>query len=184
MNRAIIIGCSIFSVLIIVVALFCGGLSFWGASKYMANNTTIIEGMTGNKIPKGFIPIIAINAPQDENSNNPGKFAVLAFKFTQFVMLAESHNIDDSQKEKVLHSLQESESNNEEFDIQKIGTIKVANKILPKYQIIPVSEQDQTKGMATFIDYPQRTLVVIYFADLNYYDENSVMLFLKAIKLP
>lgn len=171
------------SIIIIAAIIFCF-LVFKIIDHQIKNNiiqnTTISESITDKTIPNAYTTISAF-------SKKGSKIALLTSTNEHTVLLIEGTPIKT--KKNMLEIIEKKLSH---FNKGPLSTVKikpannlqVESNILPKYEILIKNKDTNFKGIATFINYTNKTVLFICLAKESIYEESNAVYFLKNIKLP
>lgn len=190
MKKPVIIGCSVIGVIVLIILLICGGLTFYGGSKYISGNSEMVKSMIGNETPKGYMPVMALDFAKQggTSSSQNGKMAMLMGPNGYFVMLVEAPPItSEADKEKIFEQFQQGLRNNQstsgqEFNLEPAGSETINGIEVPKYNITMVSEGEKLDGTAYFFEFTNKTLFFVCFAKSTVYNESVALDFAKVIK--
>lgn len=190
MKKPLVIGCTVVGVIALVIALVCGGFAFYGGSQFMGNNKAITEKMINGQIPKGFMPMFAMDLGKNSTSpKDQGGFAMLMGKDNHMVMLIEGPPIgSEEDKQKFIDQLEQGYKQNsssyskQSFNITPDGIMTIAGQEVEKYKMEMASNTDDMEGIAAFIEFPANTLLYTCFAKRGTFKEPIAIEFADAIK--
>lgn len=190
MNKTLKIGCIVIAVLSTLIIGLCGCFAGYFGYSYMANNYKITEKMIGGKVPDGYWPVFAMKAPADKQMNGPGCFAFLT-KDSHMVVLVEGPSIGgESAKNNFIQAfekgMQKKDHSISSGSARVIpdGKISINGKLLPKYKVEMNSKTGTLTGLATFLDYEDKTLLFVCIAQEAIYNPKIAEAFLSGVKLP
>lgn len=171
------------SIIIIAAIIFCF-LIFKIIDHQIKNNlqqfTTISESITNNTLPDGYTTLSAL-------SRKESKIALLTSNNEHTILLIEGTPIKT--KKNMLTIIEKSlshfnKSAHLKAKIKPAENLEVESNILPKYEILIKNKDKNFKGIATFINYTDKTVLLICLAKESIYEDSNAIYFLKNIKLP
>ncbi|MEW5822247.1 MAG: hypothetical protein AB1782_18780 [Cyanobacteriota bacterium] len=183
MNKQIITGCLVLVSIIIVLVSCCGLAGYLVYKSYI----TSAEEILGGKIPEGFF----LNEIAFKNSN---RFIRFSKSPDNFVIIAEGALAkSDSERQALEDYISDSISDNsndlDAFTINnnnlvRDGYVEVKGKTFQKYSINIVSGNSDYNAIIVFLDYTNKTKLLLYMAPPDNFNSEVVKTFLGVMPLP
>lgn len=187
MKKGLLIGCGVIVAIAIIGAIACGGFGYFKTQEFMGKNAQVVEQMIGEKMPQGYMAIMAMEPQATNPSAQAGKFAFLMGPNQNMVVLVEGPPIgSEEEKQKMFAEFQNqmnSQGSGGSADIQPAGKMTINGQEVDKYSITMTNQNgQQVKGIAVVISNQTSTLLAVVCAENSLFNEANATAFLQSIK--
>lgn len=183
------------SIILAIVVIFILGLWFMFNQEVSSirHNTQKAEKLMGIKLPSNYIPIIVSTKTSKKNKEGDKESIVLLYNPKgKTILWVSGPKIEKKlQKEAIIDNFRQFIQSSEEhsliknnIDIIPEGTLRLRNKEFEKYRFNLYTNGYESSGMATFLDYPDKTVLFIYLSSFKKYNIQEATNILEKMKLP
>lgn len=188
MKKSHLFGCLIVLGIVIVLALFCAGISVFGGYKYFDSNIKITETLINNTLPGGYLVIYASKNEKLKHlkSSQPITFIVLSdSNLHTYVIYTGDPIKNDDDREMFFTEFKSGYvggSNSDNIDIVENGTIEVDGNEYDLYSVSATIDGAPKEGLISILTFPSKTIFYLCTAEKEFFDEEHAKMLLQKIK--